>query len=579
MTVHGNINWEKSRFSDQIESLYFNTELRKRHKTFRAILRVECIEDYNNITSSLRSKFEENIQATVDKLAKIQYFMMEQSGDWAGYGQERVIIGYTRLKLCIPPETEVTQADIDTFHSYINREKELKSLSLQDLKKLGDEQAFEILNKKIPVYRSDIINRELRFLESQMRIHSYGSGSYRNIIYGKGKHIEKGGYSVVLYEKELSRTPNNIMAVAALNAERDVAIRRESYRLIFQMKWMQMFKHTPNEKATLYSHEASNISEMIKKLALDAYNVHSAYELKRIEEQFINEIVEGLIWHELGDAFIINEILEKEDAAMINAVYYLGQKNIVSIMRTILADWCPRNNTLKGPIRHFLEISRLDPNKANRMLLVYMSDNWFFDSFEDEFLGSQTNLAIAVLLPFLNNKGQFAFGNLLSKFDTIYRFMLTNCLETVYEVANMLKSCTYRPYKRERTFKFIANSVIRHLNEKGGDALEGSMAYRSTFWRIILNSCNSYAPATYSQIINYLKERKRVIFNKLLELIDKNDSNKYKDKIRDYIFDQMKAKGFFKELKSLDTMDGIDCNTSPSLCLLKKSSQKDISKL
>lgn len=549
---------DKKKFMQKIRALYFNTQLRRKHKKFAEVLNAECIEDSDKIALKIKKNIEESILETVNYISDIQYYMMEKTGHWGEYGQQRVVIGFARLKLGIAPEADITQRDINEFTRLMNSNNELKALSPKRLKEIEEETNFTVLGKTIKLHRSDLVNRELAFIGSKNRISIGMYGKHRSIIYGIAKSMRKEGYELYLFDKEIARTPSNIMSIAAVIGQKDVGIRKESCRLIFEMKWKKMFEYNEREKAKMYNNEAGNIREMIKVRALEAYNVKDAQELEKIKDTFVDEMIEGIIWHEFGHGVFFNEELETEAAGISKAFSYFGE-NIVGILHEVLADWAVRMTKLKGPVQHFIEIAldEGDPQKANRMLLVYMSDNWFLD-FKEEFLGSQTDLMISILCPFLNDDFTFDFHKMREMFDTVHDLMMDESIKIIDLVIEKAKKAVYHVGKNRYHFEFIEENIDKFVKGDNMDADKGSMLYKTAFWNNVFLLMERMAKDDYHQAVNILKEQDIEVKKKLMQVMAPEKAPEYNGKIRDYLFDQMKTKGFFKEVQSLGSLDAIN---------------------
>lgn len=529
----------------ELRTLYHNPSLREKHKNFLELLQAEKVPNAKKRAMEVRASIEQSIKQTVDLIAALQYYTMEKTGNWGDYGQERVIRGYTRLKLNIPPEHELYDRDIQEFQQLIDANEELKNLSVEQLKEKEDSLTYNILEQKIKIKRADLINRELRFCDSKNRISVGMFGKYRSVIYGQANSLKKEQYEIYLFEKELSRTPANIMSIAGVIGEKDVGLRKESCRFIFEMKWKQMFFYNESEKSLMYKNEASNIREMLKVRAIEAYEVSSLAELEAKKELFIEEMIEGILWHELGHGVFFNEELDLETTSISKALNYFGE-NIIGSINEVLADWAIKSKKLKGAIKHFLEIAILqnEQAKARRMLLVYMSDNWFLDS-QEEFLGSQTDLIVSILCPFLTPDYNFNFEKMNREFDNIHKFMLDESLKIIQEVINIAKTAVYQTTHGQHNFEFIEKNVDVFISSDINDSEKGTLAYLTAFWFNVFLLMEKLSPESFQKTKFLLEQGENNIKLKLLELIAPQEAQKYGSSIRDYLFDQMKAKGFY----------------------------------
>ncbi|PZM83708.1 MAG: hypothetical protein DKM50_01610 [Candidatus Margulisiibacteriota bacterium] len=549
----------KKELQAKIRKLYFDPQQRKSHKLLIKVLQENSIPNADSIAERYREKLESDIKQTVDQLCDQQYFMMEKSAYWGEYGQQRVIIGYARLKLGIAPEQEITQRDIDSFLMMMNKHAEYRNMTLKQIVAEEDALEYNVFGKSILKNRADLLNRELAYIGSKLRIVVGKYGKYWSIIFGEAKPIKKEGYELYMFEKEISRTPSNIMSIAAVIGERDIGIRKEACRLIFEMKWKKMFDYTDREKAKMYNNEAGNIREMIKVRALEAYKVNSADELEAKKELFIDEMIEGIVWHEFGHGVFFNDELDLETAALSKSFNYFGE-NIVGILHEVLADWAIRTEKLKGPIQHFLEVAlqKGDREKADRMLLVYMSDNWFLD-YKEEFLGSQTDLMISILCPFLREDCLFDYNAMNEAFTSIHNLMMEESNKIIEEVIGMVRRAVYQIGKNRLHYEEYMKHYAEHMKsiaKKDGNS-EGSLSYKTTNYNNIFGLTKDYSKDTYRNIINYIKDQDLEVKRKLLVLLDSEQAMKFGCNIREYLFEQMKEKSFYKDVNSLSAMDGI----------------------
>ncbi|HAR63246.1 MAG TPA: hypothetical protein DF296_14340 [Candidatus Margulisbacteria bacterium] len=550
---------QKKELQQKINKLYFDPSQRKTHKSFSMVLQANNVENADKIAEKYCEKLENDIKQTVEQISDMQYFLMEKSGHWGEYGQQRVVIGYARLKLSILPEQEITQRDIDNFLMQMNKFTDYKNKTHKNLYDEEDSITFNVFGKKILKNRADLLNRELSYAGSKLRIVIGKYGKYWSVIYGEARPIKKEGYELYMFEKEIARTPTNIMSIAAVIGDRDIGIRKEACRLIFEMKWKKMFDYSEREKAKMYNNEAGNIREMIKVKALDSYDVRSAEELEAKKGLFIDEMIEGIVWHEFGHGIFFNEELDIETAALSKAFNFFGE-NIVGILHEVLADWSIRTEKLKGPIQHFLEVAikNRDREKANRMLLVYMSDNWFLD-YKEEFLGSQTDLMISILCPFLSNDYTFNYEKIADSFDDIHNLMLDESKKIIEIIINMVYKATFVIGKFRYDYKEFMEYYEKYLKtiEVDGGFGEHTLSWKTANYTNIFKLTRDYSKDTYAKIMNFLKDQDIVLKKKLLELMLSERAAKYNGDIREYLFEQMKEKSFYKDVNSLSAMDGI----------------------
>jgi hypothetical protein len=534
---------KKMGLRQKVEDLFRDVALREKHDNFLSLLKAEAIPDAEPIAAFFRKNIEDSILDTVQQISDIQYFRMETSGDWGDYGRRKVIWGYARLLLNIMPEAEVTESDIRAFQTLIYRKQELFKLSGERLRKLEDSLRFTIMGQEIAASRADIINDYLRFVGSPNRVSIGMHGKYRSMIYGIAEILRVENHLIYLFDKELWRTPSNIMSIAAIVDQGDMAIRKESCRAIFEMKWKKMVQYSEYEHDPSINAEAQTIGRILKKRALQAYHVSSVKETDKIKDLFIAEMVEGIVWHKLGHGVFCNDELTVEQAGLSKACEYFG-KNIVSVLHEILADWANKAETLKGPIKHFIDIAKQgDIDKANRMILVYMSDNWFLSS-KKEMLENQTDLMIGILCSFINHNRRIRFDLMDTMFDELHKFIFDTSIEILEKIKHVAVSATYIITGSPYPFDFIRDQVEKHIAASHPDADRESMFYKTAFWNDVFMLMEKMAKTDFAEVKRILADKEVEFKQVLLRLLDPENASIYRDNMRDYLLYQMKVKGF-----------------------------------
>ena len=97
-------------------------------------------------------------------------------------------------------------------------------------------------------------------------------------ILGEGSLEHDNGYDVIKLEKELIRTPNNVMSMAAIIGNRNIYLRIESLKTIFAQKWLQMFHYSDMEVDHIKTNPYWNIGEGLSNVYLN----YTTFILKKI---------------------------------------------------------------------------------------------------------------------------------------------------------------------------------------------------------------------------------------------------------------------------------------------------------
>src|SRR5690606_26330155 len=148
--------------------------------------------------------------------------------------------------------------------------------------------------------------------------------------------------------------------------------------------------------------------------------VKNLEELTAKKDLFIDEMVEGIVWHELGHEISLehNPLIDPVTTNLGAALGSFGSNAIV-VLKEALADWAPEEDGISGPILEFAQIAKTDYLKAKRMLYVYLSDYWFLD-FGEEFMGETTDIIVPLITQFVDAKGDFKFENVMKNHKEIF---------------------------------------------------------------------------------------------------------------------------------------------------------------
>ena len=140
---------------------------------------------------------------------------------------------------------------------------------------------FIVFGKTFELFKALELNKLLKFSGSNKFLHAGQYGKQMEFIMGSGISETKQGYDITHVKKELIRTPNNVMSMAAIIGHQSIYIRLESLKTIFAQKWVQIFDYTEFEMLSIYSDPFWNLAEGIKQKVLEIYNIESKAILEK----------------------------------------------------------------------------------------------------------------------------------------------------------------------------------------------------------------------------------------------------------------------------------------------------------
>lgn len=541
------------------ETLFYDKDIRKNYQSLFSALKSLENNAYRDI-EIIKELIEEAINRKIMFLADVQFIIMERTKDYTDLGSQRVIMSYCRFVLDINPDKDIMSYDLETFRSIIyKRRKSLLNLSLDKLKMIEKKEKINILGRDFDAFQDIEINNALSFLASKKRITIGFFGKHRSIIFGDALEQELKDYKVFIQETETAITPTNCFSIAAIIGEKNITIRKLSLETIFYNKWLRIFNCSENESLLIFNNVYSNIRETIKQKSLEAYDVKTEIEFLAIKDLFIDEMVEGILWHEIGHGISMEDI-EPEKIALGEA-FNVFEDEMVSVLREMLADFALPKDELKGPLYHFAEIALKEKNyqKAKRLILVYISDNWFLDM-SDDFMADQTDLICPIIFKYFDHNLYFDFQAFANDLKIIYQDLMSLFLEIIDNVAQMIKNSKYLIKNISYDFDELKKMLLK-IQEVERDEFTppvDTVQYKTNLWANILNYVQLYANDTYQDICMYIREKKgklkKDVFNKYYP---QEIFLKYNGNIRAFLLDKSKELGFWQDKKDISCLDAI----------------------
>lgn len=521
----------------------------------------ECFKKYKNMRELLikhtypadyakffRVLFEEQIKRDINKMAVLQYLHMQTIDEWGDLGEQRILISYCRHLLKISNYSEVTQADADNFSAEIKLlTKDYRNLKPEKLRRLDEQIKCNVFYRQVDYSKEEDINFMLEFLNSTRGLIAGQLAIYRSVIYGKVEIKKIAGYRVTTFLEELARTPSCVLSIAAVVGGQHIAMRHDSCETIFANKWQGFFKQPSFELYFNLLNELENISLAFKARALAAYKIKKTVDVEKKKRLFIDEILEGLIWHELGHGIVINSLLSVEDSAFGEALGVLGA-NVISVMKEILADWAPVYKEIKGPLNHFCDIAKEDEIKATRLLYVYFSDNWFLGEELDQF-ANHSDIMISLIIKHIKKDASINFNalrrELRGKKDNLFEQVLKDYNRITKYLEKLIKKENFKRRGQKINFLALKEIYVRKVKKVEPTVPEGSLEFLVSMWAKILEDMPTLNKEVLIKIEKYLA-KENIKFHELLKARLKIVSKKT---LREGMVSELKKRGFFYQQK------------------------------
>jgi hypothetical protein len=420
---------------------------------------------------------------------------MERTGDWGDAGEQQVQNSFARLILGISPDGHVSYTQYSEFYERVKaaqRTYRFATASLEKLQAEFDTFSVKIGRKKYDIHHFTDLNAYLQKIGSSLHLQGGVYGYAKEFILGRGIASKMGKYEVVVFEEEVLRSPNTITAMAAVIGEKEIFVRIEALSTIYYLKWGQAIENR------LYGYYSSasvfhEVSFKVKSRVLELYGITDRESLRGAQEQFVQEMKETVLFHELGHGVIQHSILPIHAATFAESTKMFGE-HIVTALLEILAELAPKKGSIHGPLYNFYEVAKKDFDRAERMYWMYISDTWFFDT-PDTYMYLYSELMSLVMSYAINEKEELDFRRFT------HLKLLNLAVKSVKEICTALEFYirTHVRIDRKKIEKRIAKD---HPNEP---IQRHHYGYKVLFWSEVFDDI-SKNPEYKADIDALLKE-------------------------------------------------------------------------
>lgn len=470
----------------------------------------------------------QTLTQAVQRVARAQYFLMKQSQDWGQSGKNTVLGSYAQVHFQLPAAESISGADVKRLQQDIESDTKMASLSLEELRHIMVNPAVELQGKVFHMAtETDGINKVLKDQGIPCRIVVGMLDGHRAIILGQSKDLPLTNVTAFVLEKEYARTPAVSLAAAGLSQDY-VLVRRESIEYVFNQKW--------RFQAANLDTPATELPTFLDRFVLThGYKVGNLEDLEACRDQFIDDLVEFTLRHELGHVQYFEKERSSEQAGREKGLSYLGPNNLVGTLHEPLADWSPGPKGYSGPMRYILQLSQQgDTAQARRMLLNYLSDNCFLD--DSGHLSLQGQVDLAIILAFTRGRADFDFTKLNDKADAVTVLMSQTCLETTQKIIERLNAANYEINGNDYSHSQLEGQINKFI---GGQDRSSSIYFTARMNNELL-LLNRLGKIGYEDVLTYMQTREKNFKQQLLHLVAPQAVEQFGDDLERFIRHQLK---------------------------------------
>lgn len=506
-------------------------------------------------------KIIENAEAYCKEILTIicvaQFRLMDQTQDWGVAGEEQIKTSFLRCLFQFTAEQNVEYSDFVRFDDFIHAQyldKQLLNQSNENLTYIINNFFIKLFDKEYRSSNWEELTRILRFLGSKKGLLVTSFGQSLQLIFGDIQVKQVGFHKVTYFLNEDIRSPSIIVPKVAMSQDSEVFIRYDALRCIFYQKWVPVLE---NNMMWLSKVPERNISEGIKKKVLEKYNISSSEELKLFEKRFVKDLSETIVYHELGHVISRHDILDQEIAACTEGSQIFDYSISMSLFE-LLADFAPSLNKIKGPLKNIVDISKKDPNRAEAMFYMYLSDVWFYDTF-DEYMFTYSDLMVLSMLRYVKDDQSINFKKL--EHDIYFKssekddqkdstrfvnFLYDSLTQIIQRVQMHVKKMEFELDGKTLTFEQLKAMIELQFVVNNSKHEQGDYFYTSSLWSFIFKAVQKLAKSKSLPIL--LEAEKKGVIRKLyLASAGKDALKKYGQDHRQFIFERMAQIGILGE--------------------------------
>lgn len=435
----------------------------------------------------VRGGIESDLIRQATYFALLQFWQHEQTDIWGEVGEDASRLSFLRIILGLEEDLSVNSIHIERFNTQLHHlydEFHISEVPIDSIKDRLAEYRFRLAGNEYQLHDSEWINRLLEFVGSTLCIQSGDYGHERELILGHGKTFHFDEYRVVDLTNEVMRTANMVTSLAAAIGHNQIFVRHAALQGIFQLKW-ESFMAYPH----IYHHSPEyEAGHQLKKLTCASYAIDSTEDLGNRRTEFLNDMRENILFHELGHAVIQHRLLPSHIATFSEASKIINHPLIHSLLE-LLAEIAPQNGGILGPLWNIVQVAKVRPERAMRMFWMYVSDTWFFDT-PDDYMYFYSDLVAVTFGAAIHADGTLNldhFESVVWGQDGILDQMTTMVSRLCQSIMDEMETVSY--VIEDQSMSFVdAREWVKGKLEEENTQEANEYLHQTALWHQLLNS-------------------------------------------------------------------------------------------
>ena len=485
----------------ELKEPVLNPVLRSRHKTIFKYLDDQKIAYDPQEIAGLQRLIKKKLFHQVSYLALLVFRIMQATGDWGSSGEEQAKATFGRSLLKIAPEDDLTWQNLTELEAVITQrlaQNEMTHLAQDAALQIMKTYEFDLLGQRFLANDVTEINAILHFLQINWVLEVARREKIMQYLLAEGRKKHINGYDLFFCDREIVRSPNTIMTMAAMIVNRNIYLRMESFRLIFQKKWLNVFNSSSQNYFFYDQNIYRQISEGIKRKAIELSSAPDQETFLQQKNIFLKDMQETILFHELGHGVIFHDCLDMETSAIADASDRCGE-SLLAVIMEVLADLAPRWQKLRGPLQNMVDIAQKDSVRAERMFYIYLSDVWFFDT-PDDYMFLYSEVICLIMQQYIQPDLHIDFAKIAVDLQygqehqsALLGFMIGLAKTGSEKVKKIITEAKYHFPSGAQDFNYAKKIAHNILNENGVKTDETSYRYHDQLWSTLISFVLNFA--------------------------------------------------------------------------------------
>jgi hypothetical protein len=477
-------------------------------------------------------------------LALAMYIAMKKTKNWGLMGEQHITLDFCRTILDVPNDSELDWFLMTRFFNIV------AEYDRRHGNKSGDEYIQYCKKKPISFFGKEFYNFSrldniIALLDTDCYFYSYNGPFGPEFILGQAVWTKIDDTDIYSFEKEYIRSPGQILAIVG-RLSNPMQLRRAAVEVVCFDTWQHFFDNRKENEYRIH-HPNIAICEGLKGKAMFFRGITAAEDYLAIKSAFINDFLDGIIWHEFG------HLLARKNT---DAIYYAlgaairGDNPVSCTLEELLADWAwtppvqRKEGKKSGTIARLLELSTTDEKNASALFYQFMSENWH--AREEDRLPLRSHTYLGLGLCFIDTGGYVDFNLIAREHGNIYAFLLAKFNRFMEKLFCLItRDISFQKNGRMISYHDLEAEILKSWQEKGMAQSIEELRKQPDYWKQIKAYLKD-SKEGWEQFMDMVSQESELLEYDILDLVTGGNTARYDNSLRSYIIEGSKETGIYK---------------------------------